>query len=160
MRMPPTTNAASTAISGKEEFAQRVCHHGWLPSGHQQADLFQRRDLRIDFAGDPPFVNHQQAIGQRRHFFELGRDQQDRAAGVAQRDELAVDELDRADIDAARRLRHEQQLRLQLELAADDQLLLIAARQRARRQLRIRRTHIEALDDLGGAPPDRRARPA
>ena len=41
----------------------------------------------------------------------------------------------RADVHAARRLRHQQQLGLQLELAADDQLLLVAAGERARRQV-------------------------
>ena len=43
------------------------------------------------------------------------------------RDELAVDELDRADIDAARRLADEQQLGVALDLAGEHDLLLVAA---------------------------------
>ena len=79
---------------------------------HQDAHVGGFRDRRIDFAGDPALVDHQQAIRQRHHFFELGRHEQHRAAGIAQRHQLAMDELDRADVDAARRLRDEQQLRL------------------------------------------------
>jgi hypothetical protein len=39
---------------------------------------------------------------------------------------LPVNKLDRADIDTARRLRHQQQLRIDAILTTDDQLLLIA----------------------------------
>ncbi len=53
-------------------------------------------------------MNDQQTIGKTRHFFELGRHEQDRAPVVTQTHELAMNELDRTDIDAARRLRHKQ----------------------------------------------------
>ena len=52
-------------------------------------------------------------------------------AGVALRDRLAVDELDAADVEAARRLVEDEQLQVAVELAGDDDLLLVAARQRA-----------------------------
>ena len=39
----------------------------------------------------------------------------------------------------------------ELELAADDQFLLIPPRQRTRRQIRVRRPHVEVLDDPFGA---------
>ena len=54
-------------------------------------------------------------------------------ARVALRDRLAVDELDAADVEAARRLVEDEQLQGAVELARDDELLLVAARQRARR---------------------------
>ena len=60
---------------------------------------------RIHFAGDAAFMNHQQTIRQRRHLFQFRRHEQDGAARVTQRHEFAVNELDRADVDAARRLR-------------------------------------------------------
>ena len=67
-----------------------------------------------------------------------------------------MDEFDRADINAARGLRNQQQLWTQFKLATDDQLLLVAARKRSRRQLSIRRTHIKACDDFVSAPPNGR----
>ena len=52
------------------------------------------------------------------------------AALVALLDEPAVDELDRADVEAARRLRGDQHPRVALDLAREDDLLLVAARER------------------------------
>jgi hypothetical protein len=128
---PPTRNAATTAMKRKEQ----------RPSSarHQNADVCRFRRRRIDFARDAALVDHEQAIGQRHHFLELRRDEQDRAAGVPQLDQLAVDELDGADVHATGGLRDEKQPGLQLELAADDELLLIAAGQRPRGQIEIRR---------------------
>ena len=48
--------------------------------------------------------------------------------------DLAVDELDAADVEAARRLVEHEQLQVAVELAGDDDLLLVAARQRAGRR--------------------------
>ena len=63
-------------------------------------------------AGDAAVEHHEDAVGERHDLVELDRDEQDRVAGVAQRDEPAVDELDRADVDAARRLADQQHLRV------------------------------------------------
>src|SRR5438045_4055282 len=66
-----------------------------------------------------------------------------------------MNEFDRADVNAACWLRHKQQLWIDVIFTSNDQLLLITARQRARRQCRIRRTNVKALDDLAGTPLDR-----
>ena len=50
---------------------------------------------------------------------------------VALGDDLAMDELDAAHVQAARRLVEHEQLEVAVELAGDDDLLLVAARQRA-----------------------------
>jgi hypothetical protein len=44
-----------------------------------------------------------------------------------------VDELDRADVEPARRLRGDQHLRVAVDLAGEDDLLLVAAREAAAR---------------------------
>src|SRR5438132_10607523 len=62
-----------------------------------------------------------------------------------------MDEFNRADVDAACWLRHQQELWRQLEFATNDQLLLIAARQGERRQVRIRRAHVEIANHLFSA---------
>ena len=77
---------------------------------------------------------------------ELGRDQQHRPPLGLLLEDLAPDELDRADVEAPRRLCGEQQLRIGLELASEDQLLLIAARQRASRRLDAAGPDVELRD--------------
>src|SRR6266705_6673584 len=62
-----------------------------------------------------------------------------------------MDEFDRANVHAPRGLRNQQQLRRQFKLATDDQLLLVAARKRARRQDGVRRTHIKVANYLFSA---------
>src|SRR6266550_7391225 len=59
-----------------------------------------------------------------------------------------MDKLDGPNVDSTRRLRYQQQLWFNLKLTANDQLLLIAARERPRRQIRIRRAHIKPLNDV------------
>src|SRR5215216_2871206 len=120
-----------------------------LPApGHQEADLFLRGLLRVHLADDAAVVDDEQAVGERGDLFQLGRDEEDGAALVAQLDQLAVDELDGADVDAARRLRDEQELRPQPELAPDDELLLVAARESARREVGVRGAHVEVAYQL------------
>ena len=77
---------------------------------------------------------------------ELDGDEQDRLARLAHREELAVDELDRADIDAARRLADEQHGRVALHLAREHDLLLVAAGKVRRLQPAVRRADVVLLD--------------
>ena len=64
---------------------------------------------------------------ERADLVELDRDQQHRLAAVAHVDQPPVDELDGADIDAARRLADDQHARVLLHLARQHDLLLVAA---------------------------------
>ena len=57
------------------------------------------------------------------------------AALVALGDQPAVDVLDRADVEAPRRLRGDQHARVAIDLAREDHLLLVAAREPGRRRL-------------------------
>src|SRR6185503_10179006 len=57
-------------------------------------------------------------------------------------------ELDRTDVDAARRLRHEQKLRRDVILTTNDQLLLVTTGKRTRGQCCVWWTNVKALDDL------------
>ena len=59
---------------------------------------------------DPAAVHDRDPVGQLEDLVELGRDEQDRRPGVALGDGLAVDELDAADVEAARRLVEDEQL--------------------------------------------------
>ena len=53
-------------------------------------------------------VHHRDAIGERQHLGQLGRHEQNRLARLTRGSQSRVNELDRADVHAARRLRREQ----------------------------------------------------
>src|SRR5438477_449284 len=78
-------------------------------------------------ADDLTFVEDEDPVGERHHLLELQRDEQDRPPLVALGYEPSMEELDRADVDPARRLRGDQDLRVACDLACDDNLLLVAA---------------------------------
>ncbi len=80
-----------------------------------------------------------QAIGEFEQFVEFFADDEHRAAGIAQRQQLAADLRRGADVDAPGRLGDDQHLRIGVDLAADDELLQVAARQALRRARRVRR---------------------
>src|SRR5690606_22435560 len=63
-------------------------------------------------------------------------------------DELAVDELDRADIQAAGRLDGKQDVWIAIQFAGDDQLLLVAAGKGPRGRFRRWRANVVALHQL------------
>src|SRR5438445_12956143 len=91
-----------------------IIHHSsfrifFLTSGQHQADLFVRRLLGVNLADDSSMVDDEQAVGERRDLFEFGGDEEYGAALVAEFDELAVYELNGADVNAARRLRDEKE---------------------------------------------------
>ena len=60
---------------------------------------------------DPAFIDHEHAVAERADLLELQRHEQHGLAGVALLDEPPVDELDRADVQAARGLRGDDHLR-------------------------------------------------
>lgn len=121
---------------------------------HQQADAGGVEFIDRQFAGDAAAAHHEDAVGQRAHFLQLDGDEQDRDARVAQCQQLRVDRLDRADVHAARRLAHQHQLRLGQHFARDDDLLLVPAGQQADAQVRVRRAHVELLQQAGATLGD------
>ena len=64
---------------------------------------------------------------EREDLVELERDEQDCAPFVSLFHKATVDELDRADVETARRLRCDQDARVTVDLARDDDLLLVPA---------------------------------
>ena len=112
---------------------------------------------RLELGDDPAAEHHQDAVGQRHDLVELGRDDQHADALVARLDDALVDVFDRADVEAARRLRGDHQLDVARQLAADDQLLLVAARKVVGEAEDRWRADVEVDDDLGARLVDRPA---
>src|SRR5439155_11049235 len=84
-------------------------------------------------------------VGQCQNFVELKGNEQHARALVAGANNSPMNELDRADIDAACRLGGDQQVRLAVKLARDDELLLVAAGKFSRRYRQVARAHIILL---------------
>src|SRR5690606_4260853 len=75
-------------------------------------------------------------------------DDEHRDARVPRLDDALVDELDGPDVDAAGGLGREEQTQLAVQLARDDDLLLVAAGERAGRLRGPLRADVELLDAL------------
>ena len=119
---------------------------------HRRADRVRRclgaRELRDDAA----LAHDQHAVAHAEHFGQFAGDHQD---GDALRGEFAHQPMDLrlgADVDAARRLVEDQQLRLVGEPFAEHDLLLVAAGKPARDLLERTRPDVELLDAVVGEP--------
>jgi hypothetical protein len=77
----------------------------------------------------PALRDHDEPVADLEQLVELLADHQQRAARVAQLEQLAADLRGGADVHAPGGLRDDQQLRVGIDLAADDELLQVAARQ-------------------------------
>ena len=127
---------------------------------HQQADLLLVGGRPIDDGHEPAAVHHADAVGELQDLVQLGGHEQHRGARVALGDRLAVDELDAADVQAARRLVEHQQPQVAVELARHDDLLLVAAGERARVRRRPRACGCRSARSALGAPRGSRRRRA
>src|SRR6185312_7858272 len=108
-----------------------------------------------DIADDASVAHDEDAVGERHDLVELDRYQKHRATGVAMLDELAMNELDGADIHAARRLSDQQDFRRARQLPRHDQFLLVAAGKIVRAHKRLSRPHVELVHQHGALPIDR-----
>ena len=103
-------------------------------------------------ADDAPGAHDEHPMREAEHLLDLARDEQDpHALGREAREQL-VERLARADVDAARRLVRDEQPGSHEQGAREQQLLLVAARQRAGRPLD-RRVERRTLDRTGHRRP-------
>src|SRR5207245_1414558 len=84
----------------------------------------------------------------RKDLLELEGDEEDRAACIALLKQTAVHEFDRADVEATRRLRRNQHLWIAVDLPREDNLLLVAAGERACGRRRRATADVELLQQL------------
>ena len=95
---------------------------------------------RTGFAvGQPSLRDHREPVADLEQLVELLGDDEHRDAAVAQVEQRLADLRRGADVDAPRRLRGDHHLRRLPDLAADDELLQVAAGQAARGGVRARR---------------------
>src|SRR5690349_23030842 len=121
--------AASVRGSSRIGFPETV-------SGHHQPEVTDGHDAARHRRRHATAIHDDDAVGQREQLVEILGDEQDAGAPGAGFQELLMDIADRADVEAARRLVGEDDARIARHLAAEDQLLHVAAREEARRRLR------------------------
>src|SRR5918995_924087 len=100
------------------------------PTPHQQTQLGSRYRAVEEIADDAAFAKHQNTIAEVHHLVEIEGDEEDAAALVTLGDELLVDELDRSHVEASGRLHGKKGVWLAMQLASDDQLLLVSSGER------------------------------
>ena len=105
------------------------CRHFRSSAGHVGAENLRRRRRGLEFGVDQPVEHHDDPIRQRQQFFEVGGDEQHGQTGIAGVAEVLPDRRLCTDIDAAGRVRSDQDAGIAVEFAADQQLLLIATGQ-------------------------------
>ena len=103
-----------------------------VQAAHQEADLLERGVGGRERAGQHADVDHRQAVGERQQLVQVLRDHQHRGAGAGEVEQRLMDRGGGAGVDPPGRLRDHQHARVLQDLAADDELLQIAAGERAR----------------------------
>src|SRR5207237_7766036 len=102
----------------------------------------------------PALEHDRDPVGERPDLVQLARDQQYPAAPGALLEEPLPDVLGRADVQAAGRLADHDERGLLGELAPEDDLLLVAARQVADDRAGVRWPHVELLREAIAVRPD------
>src|SRR6186997_263810 len=123
-------------------------------AAHPPADPLDRRLGRRDARRDAAARDDDEPVADLEQLLELLADDEDGGAAVAQGEQLAADLRRRADVDAPRRLRDDEEPGLGVDLAADDELLQVAAREALRGGARPARLDVEAADQRGGERGD------
>ena len=153
--VPAGADSAGVAVIAA---APRRCSPGVVTAAHRPrssapaiiSPIRSRPTLGGDDADDRPAEHHRDPVGEREDLVELGGDQQHGGAPVALLDDPPVDVLDRADVQPAGRLGGDQQPDRPGQLAGDDDLLLVAAGQRADRRLHRGRPDVELARACAG----------
>ena len=146
MTIPPRRTRLVIAVerpSALDALAARGAHEAATPS-RRGLGLRRERGLEdralvhpcaLELGRDAARAHDEHPMGEAEDLLDLARDEQDAHAVGGEAREQVVERLPGADVDAARRLVRDEQPRPHEERPREEQLLLVAARQRARRPL-------------------------
>src|SRR5690349_10654818 len=158
--MAPVTTVRATARSGDSRAISREgsarlsrmsCIAASFPfravanAGHEQADALAAEGANGPCRREPAAREHGGTIGNFEDLVEILTDDQDCRAASGKVDELLPDARGGGGIDAGGRLIDDQDGRPSVELAADDEFLQIAARQRPCRRVALALLDAEQL---------------
>ena len=143
---------ASVDMWGPIPASRRVGRRlGLVQSAHQAPDLLESVSSATEIGDDAPAIDDEDAVREGEDLVDVRGNDEDGAAAVAHLDEYAVDRLDRADVDAARRLLGDDRHAPARQLARKLNLLLIAAGKRASGRGVACAAHIEFADEFARA---------
>ena len=108
-----------------------------------------------EFADAASVAHHDDAVADVDQFLGVGRGEQDRVPPLAEIRPDALDLAPRADVDAARRVDHDQDASVGGQPAGDLHLLLVAAGKRPHLGIDRRGLDLEAIDLIAGVTPRR-----
>src|SRR5260370_19088068 len=129
---------------------------GLRVAGHEEPEALLG-GLRRRQRGDDAALEHDRdPVREGPDLIELARDEKHRAAAAPLLEEPLPDVLGRPDVEASGRLAHDDELRLLRELASEDDLLLVAAREVADDRARVRRPDVELRGEPIAVRADRR----
>src|ERR1700722_15695073 len=126
------------------------CRRVAMNAAHEQADLFDRNLADLHRQRQAAEVDDGDRVAKREQFIEVLRDVYDRRATRGEIDDRLMDGGGRARVPSPSRLADDERLRLLQDLAAHDELLQIAARQRAGERAWASRFHGISADYFGG----------
>eukprot|EP01022_Parablepharisma_sp_SALTPOND_P021557 TRINITY_DN427_c2_g1_i1.p1 TRINITY_DN427_c2_g1~~TRINITY_DN427_c2_g1_i1.p1 ORF type:complete len:1458 (+),score=547.10 TRINITY_DN427_c2_g1_i1:21634-26007(+) len=131
----------------------RTGGRGVIPqAAHPHAHLLAGGLFDRDGGREPSLGDHMQAITQGEQFVKFFRDHQHGTTFLFQFQDFTVDLRRSAHVHAPGRLGHHEHRRLAFHLAADDELLQVAAREALGRRIGTGRLDLEAFDDGRGRP--------
>src|SRR5215216_6591286 len=128
-----TVGSAPTIRRQDEEDSRSVGSGSVLiqtPTPHQQTQLGPRHRAAEEIADDATFTKHQNAVAEVHHLVEIEGDEENTTALVTLGHELLVDEFNSSHVEAASRLDGKKGVWLAMELAGDDQFLLVSSGER------------------------------
>src|SRR5215217_4559352 len=148
---------SAPTIRRKEEEGSRSVGSGSVliqtPTSHQQTQLGPRHRAAEEIADDAALTEHQNAVAEVHHLVEIEGDEEDAAAPVTLGNELLVDELNRSNVEATGRLHGQERVWLAMQLAGDDQFLLVSSGERPGGCVRGRSANVERAHQPFGQCP-------
>src|SRR5215472_1282544 len=128
-----------------------ICARGarWslsLRAHHQSTNPLFIELRSPQLSSDTPFEDRVDSIRKRKHLVEVKRNEQNAGSSLPREEQALVDRPDRRNVQTSSGLDDDEQPRRQVQLAGENDLLLIAAGEQTDPGLRIRRAHVEFLE--------------
>ena len=149
-----TTTVNTNALTGAakpQRFSFASRRRPGAGACHIRAEVGRGDFRRVEPGDDLAPKHHKERVGKPDQLLEVGRNEQNPETATTGFSDVVPHCCLRTDIDAASGMGGEEQSGLREHLATDDELLLVAARERMRLDVDPGRAHVVVVHDLGRA---------